>query len=134
MNIQSNNQAVLANMERNRKFTGPLQVQIQPKKWNLDWADSEDEVQARISGDDHDTIHADSVEIYGPDGIVVRYEKRVHTKAGEHFRPSITPSEIRSGCPDGTYNIPLARVDEYKAMGKTVQVFDGNACWYPHTY
>jgi len=74
------------------------------------------------------------VPIYGPDGTVVRYEKRVHTKAGEHFRPSVTPSELRSGCPDGMYNIPLARVDEYKAMGRTVQVFGDNACWYPHTY
>lgn len=67
--VRSNNRAVLANMERNKKFTGALQVQIQPKKWNLNWVDSEDEVSAKISGDGHDTIHKDSVEIFGPDGI-----------------------------------------------------------------
>jgi len=68
--VQSNNQAVLANMERNKKFTGVLQVQIQPNKWNLDWVDSEDNVVAKISGDGHDTIQTTSVEIYGPDGII----------------------------------------------------------------
>ena len=69
--VQSNNRAVLANMERNKKFTGELQVQFQPKKWNLNWVDSEDGVQARISGDGHDTIQTESVEIYGPDGILM---------------------------------------------------------------
>lgn len=68
--VQANNQAVLAHMERNKKHTGDLQVQFQPKKWNLDWVNSEDEVQARISGDDHDSIQTASVEIYGPDGIL----------------------------------------------------------------
>jgi hypothetical protein len=68
--VQSNNQAVLANMERDEKFTGELQVQIQPNKWNLDWVDSEDKVVAKISGDGHDTIQTTSVEIFGPDGIL----------------------------------------------------------------
>ncbi len=69
--VQANNQAILANMERNKKFTGDLQVQFQPKKWNLDWIDSEDEVQAKISGDGHDTIQVESVKIYGPDGMLM---------------------------------------------------------------
>lgn len=69
--LQANNQAILVNMERNKKFTGELQVQFQPKKWNLDWVNSEDEVQAKISGDGHDTIQTESVEIYGPDGILM---------------------------------------------------------------
>jgi len=68
--VQANNQAVLAHMERNKKHTGDLQVQFQPKKWNLNWVDSEDEVQARISGDGYNMIQKDSVEIYGPDGIL----------------------------------------------------------------
>jgi len=52
--IQSDNQAILANMERNSKATMPLKVEIRSKKWNLNWAESEDEAIAKISSDGYD--------------------------------------------------------------------------------
>jgi hypothetical protein len=66
--VQANNQAVLAYMERNTKFTGALQAQIQPKKWNLNWVDSDDEVIAKISGEGYKDIVPGSVMLVGPDG------------------------------------------------------------------
>jgi len=65
--VQSNNQAVLANMERYGASNEVLQVQIQPKKWNLNWVDSEDEVIAKISGDGYDQITPGSAKLVGPD-------------------------------------------------------------------
>ncbi len=65
--VQANNQAVLAHMERNKKSTGLLQVQIQPKKWNLNWVDSEDEVIAKISGVGYDLITLGSVKLVSPE-------------------------------------------------------------------
>ncbi len=61
--------ATLTHMERNKKTEGELALQIQPKKWNLDWTESEDEVVAKINGEGHDTIQTESVEIWGPDGL-----------------------------------------------------------------
>jgi len=65
--IQASNQAVLAHMERNKKSTGVLQVQIQPKKWNLNWVDSEDEVIAKISGEGYNQITEGSVKLVSPE-------------------------------------------------------------------
>jgi len=64
--VQASNQAVMAHMERNKKSTGVLQVQIQPKKWNLNWVDSEDEVIAKISGVGYDQITPGSVKLVSP--------------------------------------------------------------------
>lgn len=73
--VKSNNHAVLANMERKKKFSGDLQAQIQPKKWNLNWVDSEinfeDVVIAKISGDGYDQIMSGSVKLVGPDGDTI---------------------------------------------------------------
>ena len=94
--VQANNQAMLAHMERNRKFTGDLQVQFQPKKWNLDWVlvNSEDEVQARISGDGHNTIPEDSIEIYGPDGILTVEKTELKFEVGGTYFKVKFPQEL----------------------------------------
>lgn len=54
--VQSNNQAVLASMERKGESSGPLQVEIRPDKWNIAWVDSIDEVTARFSGEGFEDI------------------------------------------------------------------------------
>jgi hypothetical protein len=66
LEIQANNNVMLQNMQRDRKSAETLQLEIRPKKWNIDWENSTDEVQARIYGAGFDTI--ESVEITGPDG------------------------------------------------------------------
>ncbi len=99
--VQANNQAVLANMERNKKFTGVLQVQFQPKKWNLDWVDSEDEVQARISGAGHDTIQEESVEIYGPDGILMIENDDLEFDVGGTYFKAKFPQKLAIALIDG---------------------------------
>jgi len=63
--------ATLTHMERNKKTEAELTLQIRPKKWNLSWTESDDDVVARINGEGHDTIQTESVEIYGPDGILM---------------------------------------------------------------
>ncbi len=55
--VQSNNQAVLANMERNNESVEQLKVEIQPNKWNIAWVDSLDEVTARFSGEGFEEIN-----------------------------------------------------------------------------
>ncbi|MDH4220228.1 MAG: hypothetical protein OEW23_15830 [Candidatus Aminicenantes bacterium] len=72
--VQANNQAVLSHMERNKKSTGELQVQIQPKKWNLNWIDSEDEVIAKISGVGYDQITPGSVKLVSPENQTEIYD------------------------------------------------------------
>ena len=92
--VKSGNRAVLANMERNKKFTGALQVQFQPKKWNLDWVDSEDDVSAMISGDGYDTIQTDSVEIYGPDGTSkIENDHFVFNVGGTYFKAKFSKQD-----------------------------------------
>jgi len=132
--VRSNNRAVLANMERNKKFTGALQVQIQPKKWNLNWVDSEDEVSAKISGDGHDTIHTDSVEIFGPDGIRKIEDTNLVFEIGGTYFMAKFPQKDAIGLIDspltgmeyditvkGTYgdeNVPFDLTDTIEIVGK----------------
>ena len=68
--IQSNNQAILTNMERNNESSEALQVEIQPSNWNLNWENNEDEVIAKISGDGYDQINPDTVQMGSPDGSI----------------------------------------------------------------
>lgn len=64
MQIQANNSVTLQHMERNKKSAETLQLEIQPKKWNIDWVNSTDEGHVRIYGPGFDTIT--SVLITGP--------------------------------------------------------------------
>jgi len=54
--VKANNQAVLANMERNNESVEPLKVEIRPDTWNIDWVDSLAEVTARFSGEEFEDI------------------------------------------------------------------------------
>lgn len=66
MQIQENNSVMLQNMDRNKKSAESLQLEIRPKKWNIDWVNSTGEGNARIYGSGFDTIT--SVVITGPTG------------------------------------------------------------------
>ena len=116
--VQSNNQAVLAKMERNKKFTGALQAQIQPKKWNLNWVESEDEVVAKISGDGYDQIVSGSVKLVGPDDDKIdSYDEDV---GGTYFIAKFHQSEaigiINDPVPGMNYGIKV----EYVKDGQTL--------------
>jgi len=120
--VQSDNQAVLSNMERNKKFTGTLQAQIQPKKWNLNWVDSEDEVVAKISGEGYDQIAAGSVKLVGPDEDKINsYEEDV---GGVYFIAKFHQSEavgiINDPVPGMNYDIRV----EYVLDGETLYLQD----------
>jgi hypothetical protein len=75
LQIQANNSVMLQHMNRNKKSPETLQLEIRPKKWNIDWVNSTDEGHARIYGPGFNTIT--SVVITGPTGIdipVIRSE------------------------------------------------------------
>jgi hypothetical protein len=69
LQIQANNSVMLQNMYRNKKKAEDLQVEIRPKKWNIDWENSTDEGHVRLYGPGFDTI--ESVVITGPTGIEI---------------------------------------------------------------
>jgi hypothetical protein len=118
VNIQSNNQAVLAHMERNKKSTGTLQAQIQPKKWNLNWVDSEDEVIAKISGEGYNQIVPGSVKLVGPDNDKIgSYEEDV---GGTYFIAKFHQSEaigiINDPVPGMNYGIKVEYVKDSQTL------------------
>ena len=104
--VRSNNRAVLANMERNKKFTGALQVQIQPKKWNLNWVDSEDEVSAKISGDGYDQITPGSVKLVSPDDDAIKIASYDEDIGGTYFIAKFRQSDAI-----GLINDPVPGMD-----------------------
>jgi hypothetical protein len=69
LQIQENNSIMLQHMDRDKRSSETLQLEIRPKKWNIDWMTSADEGHARIYGTGFDTIT--SVVITGPTGIVI---------------------------------------------------------------
>ena len=71
LQIQENNCVMLQHMNRNKKSAETLQLEIRPKKWNIDWENSMDEVQARIYGPGFETIDPTSIEIHGPNGKTI---------------------------------------------------------------
>jgi len=132
--VRSNNRAVLANMERYGASNEVLQVQIQPKKWNLNWGESEDEVVAKISGEGHDTIQTESVEIFGPDGIIkIKNTNLVFEIGGTYFMAKF-PQKDAIGLIDGPltgmeyeitvkgtygeYNLTFELMDTIEIVGK----------------
>lgn len=104
--VRSNNRAVLANMERNKKFTGALQVQIQPKKWNLNWVDSEDEVIAKISVDGYDQITPGSVKLVSPDDDAIKIASYDEDIGGTYFIAKFRQSDAI-----GLINDPVPGMD-----------------------
>jgi len=68
LEVKTNCQAVVAQMERTRKRQGELKVDIQPDKWNINWINSTGEVSARICGDDFALVLPETVRMVGPNG------------------------------------------------------------------
>jgi len=125
--VQASNQAVLAHMERkNKKSTGVLQVQIQPKKWNLNWVDSEDEVIAKISGIGYDQITEGSVMLVSPEDQTVIDEIGSFDESigGTYFIAKFLQSEaiglITDPIPGMNYNIRV----EYELDGEILYLED----------
>lgn len=69
LQVQEDNSVILQDMTRDKKDSEDLQLEIRPKKWNIDWENSMDEGHARIYGAGFETISY--VEIKGPTGIVI---------------------------------------------------------------
>jgi len=125
--VQASNQAVLAHMERkNKKSTGVLQVQIQPRKWNLNWVDSEDEVIAKISGIGYDQITEGSVMLVSPEDQTVIDEIGSFDESigGTYFIAKFLQSEaiglITDPIPGMNYNIRV----EYELDGEILYLED----------
>jgi hypothetical protein len=94
LEIRSNGQAVVANMERNRKSQGDLMLEIQPKKWNLDWTENEEWVKARVSGDGYDTIVPSSVKLVGPLGDELDMVDTEYELGGTYFKASFKKMDV----------------------------------------
>jgi len=112
--VRSNNRAVLANMERYGASNELLQVQIQPKKWNLNWVDSEDEVIAKISGEGYDQITPGSVKLVSPDDAIKKIDSYDEDIGGTYFIAKFHQSEaieiINDPVPGMSYDIRVEYV------------------------
>jgi hypothetical protein len=112
LEIRSNGQAHLAHMERHKNSSGELVLAIKPGKWNLNWEESDDEVSASISGEDHDTIVESSVQIFGPDGIrTIDNTALAFEVGGKYFKAWFSQMDaiglIESPVPGMTYPIKV---------------------------
>lgn len=63
--INDANEAQFCHLERNRKAESELQLEIRPKKWNVDWENSPDEDTACFR------IYGDGVEDIDPESIIM---------------------------------------------------------------
>jgi hypothetical protein len=98
LQIQENNSVMLQHMDRNKKSSEPLQLEIRPKKWNIDWVNSLDEGHARLYGVGFDTIT--SVEITGPSGVVIPV---ISTEiGGVYYKAFFNQSDAIDAIPDPT--------------------------------
>ena len=111
LQIQENNNVMLQHMERSRKSAETLQLEIRPKKWNIDWENSTDEGQAKIYGTGFDTII--SVEITGSSGIVIPV---IRTEiGGVYYKAFFNQSEAIAAIPDparGDFHVITVTVTE----------------------
>lgn len=83
-------------MYRDKQSSPELQLEIRPKKWNIDWVNSTDEGHARIYGPGFDTIT--SVVITGPTGIVIPV---ISTEVGGvYFKAFFNQNEAIAAIPD----------------------------------
>lgn len=95
LRIQANNSVMLQHMDRNKKSAEDLQLEIRPKKWNIDWVNSTDEAHARIYGPGFDTIK--SVVITGPGGDIPVIRTEV---GGVYYKAFFNQSEAIAAIPD----------------------------------
>ena len=96
LQIQANNSVMLQHLYRNKKSSPTLQLEIRPKKWNIDWVNSADAGHASIYGTGFDTIN--SVEITGPTGIVIPV---IGTEVGGvYYKAFFNQSEAIAAIPD----------------------------------
>ena len=96
LQIQVNNSVMLQHMERNKKSAESLQLEIRPKKWNIDWVNSTDDGHARIYGAGFDTIT--SVVITGPTGIGIPVTRT--EVGGVYYKAFFNQSEAIAAIPD----------------------------------
>lgn len=87
---------MLQHMDRYRKSSEDLQLEIRPKKWNIDWVNSTDEAHARIYGPGFDTI--DSVVITGPTGIDIPVTRS--EVGGVYYKAFFNQSAAIAAIPD----------------------------------
>jgi len=96
LQIQANNSVMLQHMDRYRKSAETLQLEIRPKKWNIDWVNSTDEGHVRIYGTGFDTIT--SIVITGPSGIIIpNFSPEV---GGVYYKAFFNQSEAIAAIPD----------------------------------
>jgi hypothetical protein len=96
LQIQENNSVMLQNMYRDKKSSPTLQLEIRPKKWNIDWVASVDEGHARIYGAGFETIT--SVVITGPTGTVIPVTRT--EVGGTYYKAFFNQSEAIVAIPD----------------------------------
>jgi hypothetical protein len=96
LQIQENNSVMLQYMNRDRKHSEDLKLEIRPKKWNIDWVNSVDEGHARIYGAGFDTIT--SVVITGPTGIGILVTRT--EIGGVYYKAFFNQSEAIAAIPD----------------------------------
>ena len=96
LQIQENNSVMLQHMYRNKKSSPELQLEIRPKKWNIDWENSADEGNARIYGTGFDTIT--SVVITGPTGTEIPVTRT--EVGGVYYKAFFNQSDAIAAIPD----------------------------------
>lgn len=96
LQIQENNQVMLQHMNRDKKSSPTLELEIRPKKWNIDWVNSLDEGHARIYGTGFDTIA--SVVITGPTAIVIPVTRT--EVGGVYYKAFFNQSDAIAAIPD----------------------------------
>jgi hypothetical protein len=96
LQIQENNSVMLQLMYRDKKSSPTLQLEIRPKKWNVDWATSVDEGHARIYGTGFETIT--SVAITGPTAIVIPVTRT--EVGGVYYKAFFNQSDAIAAIPD----------------------------------
>ncbi len=95
LQIQENNSVMLQHMNRNKKHSGDLEVEIRPKKWNIDWVNSVDEGHARVYGAGFDTITL--VVITGPTQGIPVTETEL---GGAYYKAFFNQSDAIDAIPD----------------------------------
>ena len=78
------------------------------------------------------------VPLYDAQGNLISYEKRVHTKTGQkkrqpYYEETYTGMK-QKGCPPGYFKLNQNKAAQYESMGRNVERFGDQLCWYPGAY